>query len=539
MSEQGDFGQSQRYCGYCGTQLKAGSKYCPSCEESSTPETRGLGEASAESTSDSKSSDRYWSVTLEKVVGPAIGLGALLIYLSTLTPTIATRDAARFQIAAPLLGTGHPTGYPTFILLGKLFTYIPVGDIAYRVNLMAAFFGAVAASLLFLVAKEIGGRILPAAGAALLFAVSSTFWSQATQAEVYTLHAAFILSVLYLLLLWRKGGRYSRRYLLGAALIYGISLGNNMGMVLMAPAYSILLVYGCFRSLFPKLLAGSAGLFFLGLSVYFYIPIRGFSGAWHNYREPARNWEEVWRLVSGARLHGRMGTSPTELVEQAGYFLRELSLQAVHPAGYALAVLMLGGGAYGAWRLLHRNQAVGIALFLGLICTLAYALSYQIADIRVYFIPVYLLLFIFTAVAAGDIAARIPPPYRALLLAAPLIAAGFVLAVNYPSHDMSGDYAQRRWAERVFATLPENAIVYGKARMLPLTYLQEVEGGRKDVKLRWLGSPTMREYLASDIKSGRPVYFVRDQHYTGRYLEEARPYATPKREGSLIRLLPK
>lgn len=134
----------------------------------------------------------------------AIGLGTFFVYLTTLAPTVAGNDAGRFQIAAPLLGTGHPTGYPTFILLGKLFTHLPFGDVAYRMNLMSAFFGAVAAALFFLVAREIGAQMLPAAGGAFIMAFSATLWSQANVAEVYTLHAAFLLGVLWLMLLWRR-----------------------------------------------------------------------------------------------------------------------------------------------------------------------------------------------------------------------------------------------------------------------------------------------------------------------------------------------
>ncbi len=112
----------------------------------------------------------------------AVWLTAFGVYLNTVAPTVLAvapdaQDAGKFQISAPLLGTGHPTGYPTYIMLGKLFTYLPFGDVAYRVNLMSAFFGAMTAALLFLMACKLGSRTLPAAGAALLLAFSATFWS--------------------------------------------------------------------------------------------------------------------------------------------------------------------------------------------------------------------------------------------------------------------------------------------------------------------------------------------------------------------------
>ncbi|MDQ3856168.1 MAG: DUF2723 domain-containing protein, partial [Chloroflexota bacterium] len=79
------------------------------------------------------------------IVGLVVGASVFLLYLSTLAPTVLDRDPGRFQARAYVLGIGHPTGYPTYIMLGKLFTYLPVGDVAFRVNLSSAVYGAAAA----------------------------------------------------------------------------------------------------------------------------------------------------------------------------------------------------------------------------------------------------------------------------------------------------------------------------------------------------------------------------------------------------------
>ncbi|MBA2441989.1 MAG: DUF2723 domain-containing protein [Rubrobacter sp.] len=468
--------------------------------------------------------------------GAAFGAGslALLVYLATLSPTVASNDAARFQIAAPLLGLGHPTGYPTFILLGKLFTFLPVGDVAYRVTLMVAVFGAVSVTLMVLVALELGARTLPALGAGLLLGFTATFWSQAVFAEVYTLHAAFLLGVTYLLLLWRRTG--GGGYLLAAALLYGLSLGNNAGMVLLAPAYAVLLFWGRHRELPARRLLGVGGSFLVGLSVYLYVPLRGFAGAWHNYGDPVNDWMDAWRLISAARFQELMVSSPLELLESAGLFLWRFSEQAAHPAGLLLAAVLLAGGVYGIRVVLRRDPAVGLALALGAGCTLAYALSYQIADIEVYYIPVYLFLILGSAVAAGALAGR--GRLTALMLAAPLLAAGIALAVNYSVEDQSDNFADRERAEALFERLPEEAIVYGKVQVLPPAYLKNVEGERGDVTLRWLDGGTLDRNIADDVESGRPVYFISDPRYNEDYLRGASAYADPRFEGELIRLVP-
>ena len=480
----------------------------------------------------------HWSKTGEypktnSLAAGAVGGVAFAVYLTTLVPTVATNDAARFQIAAPVLGTGHPTGYPTFILLGKLFTYLPFGDAAYRMNLMAATFGALATTLLFLVAREAGSRRIPAAGAALVMSFSSTFWSQANIAEVYTMHAAFLLGVAYLLLRWRDTMRGT--YVLFAGLLYGVSLGNNAGMVLLVPAYLILFLVGRRRYLSSGLIAGSAGLFLLGLSVYAYVPIRGLAGAWHNYGDGVNNWADVWALISGARFQGLMGASPPELLDGLGKFLGGLFDQAVQPFGAVLGLVLLVGGIYGAWVLLRKDVVIGGAFIVGLLCTLLYALSYRIADIAVYYIPVYLFLALFVAVGASRLANL---KGGILLSTLPLLFAGVTLVVNYEAQDRSGYYTERGRAEEILDKLPDDSVLYGKAQILPVTYLNVVEGDRKDVTLRWMDAGTQQDHMKSDVESGRPVYVISDPGYNEEYLSTTRSYASLSRKDGLIRLRP-
>ena len=64
------------------------------------------------------------------------------IYLSALCPTVYMGDSGLFAVASYSLGTAHPPGYPLFILMGKMLSFLPFGSIAYKVNLASALFGA-------------------------------------------------------------------------------------------------------------------------------------------------------------------------------------------------------------------------------------------------------------------------------------------------------------------------------------------------------------------------------------------------------------
>lgn len=470
----------------------------------------------------------------DKLAAPAIWLGTFLVYLATLAPTVATNDAGRFQIAAPLLGTGHPTGYPTFILVGKLFTYLPFGDIAYRLNLMAAFFGAVAAVLLYLLVRELGGHPLPAAGAALLAAFSSTIWRQATVAEVYTMHAAFLLGITLLLLRWRRGGN---GWLLPVGgLLYGLSLGNNAGMALFAPAFLILLFAGRLRDLSRPTLAGAFAFFILGLSVYAYVPIRGFAGAWHNYGDPVRGWGDVWALISGARFQGLMGATPSEMAYNAARFAGDFATQAALVGAVLIAPAVLAAALYGAVAVFREDFAAGAALSAGIACAFGYAINYKIDDISVYYIPVYLLLYALAAVGVTEFAGSWR---REGALWVPVVAAVMVCGVNYAPQDRSGYYEERDRSEAILARLPQDAVLYGELPIVPMTYVAKVEGAREDVTLRWADEQTLMTRLERDLESGRPVFLLSDPRYNEERQAIVEPYARWREEDGLVLLTPR
>lgn len=62
----------------------------------------------------------------------------MTVYLFTLAPTITNEDGPEFVTAVYVIGIPHPPGFPLYLLLGKLFSFIPFGSLAWRVNLMSA-----------------------------------------------------------------------------------------------------------------------------------------------------------------------------------------------------------------------------------------------------------------------------------------------------------------------------------------------------------------------------------------------------------------
>ncbi len=124
------------------------------------------------------------------------------LYAYSAPRTVTLEDDGLFIMSSYFLGVDHPPGYPLMTVLGKLFTLLPVGSIAFRVHLLSAFFGGLTCVALWLVIRSLLGNAVSAYTGALLYGLSSTFWSQAIIAESYTLNTFFFFSLFYVALVF-------------------------------------------------------------------------------------------------------------------------------------------------------------------------------------------------------------------------------------------------------------------------------------------------------------------------------------------------
>jgi hypothetical protein len=149
---------------------------------------------------------QIWDRIGDVLVAACCFLLSLVLYVQTLAPSVATLfdDSLEFPLVAHRLAIAHPTGYPLYVLLAKLFTLGPWQNAAWAVNLLSAVAGAVTVALVYLVARQLTHRRWPALLGAAALAVSPVLWSQAVIAEVYTLNAAFIAGLLWLALRWAQ-----------------------------------------------------------------------------------------------------------------------------------------------------------------------------------------------------------------------------------------------------------------------------------------------------------------------------------------------
>lgn len=435
------------------------------------------------------------------LAGVGVALISFALYLFTLAPTVlyyedpTMYDPAMLQAEVYTLGVGHPSGYPTYMMLTHLFTYLPIGDEAYRVNLASAVYGAAAVFVVYVIGLRLSGRAVAAAAGALAFGVSWTFWSQATLAEVYTLNALFVSLVVLVLFVWRDTGR--DRYLLLASFLMGLSLTHHLTSGLLLPA-AILFVFLVERSKLRdrRLLLKGGALFVVGLLPYLYLPVRALMDAPLNEADPSGPGRFLLLVTASSYLLKLLTDvePPQEASSETADPWREellarLASAAEHLSGqFSLAVVAVG--VLGIYYLARTDRAA--ALFSGALALgwLLYALTDGVKDFYVFIIPAYLIFALWAAVGAGvvlrwaedvtegsAVPRVLPVGLSALLLAAPL----FGVWETYGKVDRSQDLRGRALVEDVVQNAAPGATVLHHRS--PLWYMVLVEGRRRDLTL--------------------------------------------------------
>ena len=458
----------------------------------------------------------------------ALALGALALYMATLLPGIGSGDTAEFQRVAPTLGVAHPTGYPLYTMLGWLWSWLPLGGTpAWRMSMFSACTAALAVGVLFTTARAIGQARVIAATAALTLAVSSTFWSQATIAEVYSL-AALIQALLILALLrWRQG----RWPLWVAGLLLGLGLAHHRTIILMIPGALVFctLAAGDRRLVTAGRLpvsslqsqAARAVLATLaGCLLYLYLPLR------------APQWidspQAFAQYVAGASALS-VWLTPEQPWRVAGEHVRELALRFVWPQFFPLGTLL---ALLGGLRLWWRDRAAAALLTIGYALVLLFCTLFFVQDVDVFMISAHLLAALLLGegamllmAATSDQRPTTNHADRRLFVLRPssfvgpalLLIPALLLMRNIAPICAANSAANEAIARATLAQpLPAGALLIVDWESVEgMRYLQAIEGLRPDLEIRPLNADVIRADAEAALAGGRAVYLLRPQPELG------------------------
>jgi len=479
--------------------------------------------------------DRLWEKETDYGIALLLGVGGLILYVLTLAPTVVTLfdDSLEFQLVCYLPGIAHPTGYPLYTLLGKLFTFLPFRDVAYRVNLLSAVVGTATWSLTYALGRNLGLRRTGSIAAAVALGTSPIFWSQATVAEVYSLHCLFVILLLILLIRWGQSPDpwTSRGRAWAFAFCFGLSLAHHRMTLLLVPA---IILYGVWTLLsrradalrrsmtigprrdpgFWGQAAGALFFFALPLLLYAYIPLRGrtttsLDGTYVN------TWPGFWTWITASGYNVFFGENPLARSLDAAFYLNLFRDQ------FGWLGLILAG--LGGLSLLRRPRE-WLLLAATFATQVVFALNYRVGDVEVFFLPAFVAAALYVGAGVSlwpqlghDLAERgagkvLSLAGRVLGIAA-LAWIAFHGAGNYAAMDRSDDWAVYDYGMDVLTQpLEQDAVIIGiLGETTLIRYFQETAGLRPDLEPIAADEETARlEAIRTNLPRGRPVYLTRE-----------------------------
>ena len=223
-----------------------------------------------------------YSKKLENLIAGILFLLTFAIYFSTMAPTVSFWDTGEFIATSHILGIPHPPGSPLFLLIGKLFTLIPISaDIAFRMNIFSPLISAATISLLFFICNEFIDRLdsrdnakhfkmWSSLTASLTFAFTHSHWFNAVETEVYAFSGFMTALVVYLILIWSKykDEPHSAIYLMGIVYVIGLATGVHLLNLLTIPFIGLIIYFSTSKFSIKGLLIT------LGLSLLTFIVIQ-------------------------------------------------------------------------------------------------------------------------------------------------------------------------------------------------------------------------------------------------------------------------
>lgn len=340
--------------------------------------------------------------------------GALVLFVATANRGVQWQDSGWQQLRIVTGELHHPLGlaltHPLQYYLGRAAIQAIPLEPAFAITLLSSFAGALAVANLALTLLILTRRILPAVIPAAALMLSHTFWQHATYTESYTMVAALLTAEGLVLALYATTGR--GRYLVLLALFNGLGLANHLLAALATPVDLAIIISAVRqRRLSVRAVLAAGGLWIIGS-----LPYSGLVIA------------TVWASGDlGGTIHSALFGRYASDVLNVRVGARDMLLAAGYIA-YNFPGLTLPIAFYGVFRGTALPRFLARAWRWELLLFALFAVRYTVTDQYAFYIPLYILLALFSGIGLGRMLTADPPKHR-LTLALALLTALWTPAV--------------------------------------------------------------------------------------------------------------
>lgn len=457
------------------------------------------------------------------LVGAAIMLAALTLYVFTAARDIVFGDTPELTAVALTAGVAHPPGYPVFTVIGWVFGQLPVGPPPFRIALFSVVCHVLTVGVVYAATFRFTRSIPAAAVAACVLAFSPIFWVWSLVAEVFPLNDLLAVTMLLLVALWHEHPERRALFVAGG-FVGGLGTANHQTILLLGPA--VLYVMWLRRRVLLRdltLVRNAAIAFGVGLLPYLALIVLA-------SRHPEFSWTDIRGLSDLVAHILRKDYGTGSLIADPKFTGGSLvgRVVAIFTDVGPLFVVVFAIGAIYAWRV---RQWYATYLLIAFAIAGPGFIAYSNAKIdeptvqavlaRFFLMPYVTIapLAGFAVLAFGALSERIALSRRVLETAVAgvvLAATVAIVALNYHDIDQSNNHVARTFAEDIFATIRPNAIFFGGGDPIVFTvqYMQAVEHVRPDVTV--VGSPLLgAEWYVRKLRREHPDLVIKDNQYGG------------------------
>lgn len=445
-----------------------------------------------------------------------------IFYILTLERKLIGGDTTWYALKILKMEVFVPTGYPTFSLLGKIITYLPVGDIAYRLNLFSAIFGALTVLFLFLTINILVKNNLISLLSSLSFAFIFPFWFVANRLEFDTLNTFFIILVIYSAVRYQQ--TLSRKFLYFFFFSLGLSLTNHPIAFFTVPAlllYVIIINPKIFKSI--KVILSSVFFFVLPLLSYLYLPVRSLMG----YGE-VTDFRRFIYYITGRSITGQVhgGSFGDKSLEVIAKVLKEYTKIIYENFGIVLIIISAIGFIY----LIKKNLKLGICSLLLVVFNFAIIVQYlsfanpnyvldSMLVITIYIAYGFLFIidlleFIFERLLAGKKQIKADIILKNLIFIVIFLFFAFqpvsLIYANYNEADLSEPEPVYKFWNEAFGNMEDKSRVYVQAYSANIgMFVNKYEYGEKGIEYIYQNDEKYSiENMKEDFNKNYKVYFV-------------------------------
>lgn len=407
-------------------------------------------------------------------------------YNFTVSPAIYWNDSPEFSVTAYTFGIGHPSGFPAYSLISKIFTFFPYADIAVRVNHLSLFFAVSTGLLTFYVITNLirncfgeekkDKSYISASLGVLILGFANSFWWMASISELYTLNC-FLLSIFFLLALkWYQTSE--SRFLFLATFIFGISTAVYGANLLFVPALITCYFLTKEKYISKKIFIVSI-FFLLGYSIHLYLPVRSLTNPTFDWGNPETFTQFMSHITdrkdSAERFSGI--NNPLSLFKNSINFIK-IFIEELTLAGLFLTII----GAISHF----KKDIKSFCLFASI--ALINTLFFMTVNANHLFLVSFLIfatwigLGIYTVIAESS-GYIFDFKYKNIAIPITISFIVFSFAKDYSHNNKSSYYLPRDHAAEMYLTVDQNALIISSLYSFHFEYLRTIEFLRPDVTI--------------------------------------------------------